>query len=103
MILFSVVIPTHDRPEKLANCLDALSRLEYPQDLIEILVVDDGSPRGIAGVAKPFRARLNLTTLRQNRSGPAAARNTGARQREGKVSCFYRRRLWRESGLAHRI
>jgi glycosyltransferase involved in cell wall biosynthesis len=88
MILFSVVIPTYDRPEKLANCLAALSRLKYPQDSVEVLVVDDGSPRGIADIVEPFRAQLNLTDLRQKRCGPAAARNAGAANARGKFLVF---------------
>jgi glycosyltransferase involved in cell wall biosynthesis len=41
---FSVVIATYDRPQQLANCLQALSQLHYPRDRFEVIVVNDGSP-----------------------------------------------------------
>jgi cellulose synthase/poly-beta-1,6-N-acetylglucosamine synthase-like glycosyltransferase len=30
------------RPQQLAGCLRALSRLRYPRDRVEVIVVDDG-------------------------------------------------------------
>ena len=39
---FSVVIPTRNRPVRLAQCLDALCKLEYPREQFEVIVVDDG-------------------------------------------------------------
>jgi len=29
---FSIIIPTYNRPKKLANCLDAIAELNYPRD-----------------------------------------------------------------------
>jgi len=40
---FSVIVPTYNCPEKLADCLESLSHLEYPRDRFEIIVGDDGS------------------------------------------------------------
>jgi glycosyltransferase involved in cell wall biosynthesis len=41
--LFSVIIPTYNRPERLSVCLESLARLNYPPDRYEVVVVDDGS------------------------------------------------------------
>jgi hypothetical protein len=41
---FSVVVPTYLRPQQLAVCLRALSRLRYPRDRFEVIVADDGRP-----------------------------------------------------------
>ena len=40
---FSVIIPTHARPDRLAACLEALANLDYPRDRFEVIVVDDGT------------------------------------------------------------
>ena len=40
----SVVIPTYRRPQRLASCLEALARQDYPADRFEVVAVDDGSP-----------------------------------------------------------
>lgn len=34
---FSVIIPTYNRPQQLANCLKALSRIDYPRDCFEVI------------------------------------------------------------------
>lgn len=86
--VFSIVIPTYNRPERLANCLQAIAQLDYPRDRFEVVVVDDGSEPAIEPVTMSFRSQLNLTVLRQANSGPAKARNTGATQAQGKYVVF---------------
>lgn len=85
---FSVVIPTYNRPERLANCLNALARQDYPRDRTEIIVVDDGSPTPLDKVVQPFQSQQAITLLRQANAGPAAARNAGANQAKGTLLAF---------------
>jgi GT2 family glycosyltransferase len=74
---FSVVVPTFRRPMPLTACLEALSRLDYPRELFEVIVVDDGG--GIPDqVISSMRASINLTVITQANAGPAASRNNGA-------------------------
>jgi glycosyltransferase involved in cell wall biosynthesis len=83
--LLSVVVPTRDRPARLAACLAALERQTSPQ--LEIVVVDDASrdARAVAdAVAAAPRARLVHGAGR----GPAAARNAGVRAARAPVICF---------------
>jgi glycosyltransferase involved in cell wall biosynthesis len=85
---FSVIIPTYARPGQLRSCLGSLTRLEYPRERFEVLVVDDGSPEPLERVIEPFRGRLNLTLLRQPNGGPGSARNTGAARARGRFLAF---------------
>jgi mycofactocin system glycosyltransferase len=82
----SVVIPVKDRAGELRNCLQSLARLEYPEDRIEVIVVDDGSSDGTPGVARELGALL-VTSGGVGR-GPAAARNTGAGFASGEILAF---------------
>ena len=86
--VFSIIIPTYDRPAQLANCLKALARLDYPHDRFEVLVVDDGSKTPPEALATSFRERLDVRLLIQAHAGPAAARNTGAAQAKGRFLAF---------------
>lgn len=86
--LFSVIIPTYARPERLKNCLQSLTQLDYPGDRFEVIVVDDGSPTPMESVVAPFREKLHLTLIRQANAGPAKARNAGAEQANGKFLAF---------------
>jgi glycosyltransferase involved in cell wall biosynthesis len=83
--VISVIVPTRDRPDRLARCLDAL-RNQTVVDSLEIVVVDDGSanPVALEGAADHPRVRL----VRQPGAGPSAARNRGARAAGGTYVCF---------------
>ena len=43
---FSVIIPTYNRPRHVTRCLRALTQQDYPRQLFEVIVVDDGSCGG---------------------------------------------------------
>jgi GT2 family glycosyltransferase len=85
---FSIVIPTYERPRQLAACLDSLTRLDYPRDRFEVIVVDDGSKAPLKDVVGPFTDDLNLTLVTQSNAGPASARNAGAKRANGAFLAF---------------
>ncbi|NJL61841.1 MAG: glycosyltransferase [Methylacidiphilales bacterium] len=86
--LFSIIIPTYNRPERLTKCIQSLTRLEYPHDDFEVIVVDDGSSQPLDDVVAIFTTQINLTIIRQANSGPASARNRGAKSAQGKYLVF---------------
>lgn len=81
----SVVVPTRDRPARLAVCLAALERQTAPQ--LEIVVVDDAS-RDARAVAEAVAAVPRARLVRGTGRGPAAARNAGVRAARAPVICF---------------
>ena len=85
---FSIIIPTYNRPDQLASCLDALSRLDYPADRYEILVVDDGGTADLNTIAERSAVRQHLRLIRQPNRGPGAARNHAAREARGRWLAF---------------
>jgi glycosyltransferase involved in cell wall biosynthesis len=86
--MFSIVIPTYDRPIALADCLSALARQDYPRDGFEVIVVDDDSPESPGPIVAAFADRLAVTLVRQRHAGPAAARNAGAWRARGRFIAF---------------
>ena len=77
---FSVIVPTYRRPNALASCLEALTRLDHPRDRLEVIVVEDGGPTSaFEGLRSRDFGNLRVRWLAQPRRGPAAARNFGAR------------------------
>jgi len=85
---FSIIIPTYNRPQQLATCLQALAQLDYPHERFEIIVVDDGSDIFLESIVPPFCNGVELTLLKQANAGPAAARNHGAKQARGDYLAF---------------
>lgn len=84
----SVIIPTIGRIDSLRNCLNGLSKMKYPQEYYEIIVVNDGGAylnREKIG----FNGRLrSLQILNQPNKGPASARNAGALKAGGDYLAF---------------
>ena len=85
---FSIVIPTYNRPERLANCLKAIAHLDYPGDRFEVIVVDDGSKTPLDSVVTPLQEKIQVKLLKQANAGPAAARNRGASEARGEFIAF---------------
>jgi len=87
-LIFSVIIPTLNRPAALSASLQALADQDFPLSDFEIIVVNDGGSSSLSEVTGDFCDVLNLTVLLQKNAGPAAARNLGAKQARGKFLAF---------------
>lgn len=79
----SVIVAHYDQPAELERTLHALAAQDYPRELIEIVVADDGSP---GPVEVPDGVRLVRHEDRGFRL--AAVRNLGVRASTGEVLCF---------------
>jgi GT2 family glycosyltransferase len=89
-VVFSVVVPTHGRPAALARCLRSLADLDCPRSNYEVIVVDDGrmlSPRQQDDL-RSQASDVSISIVSQSRSGPATARNAGARLARGWYLAF---------------
>jgi glycosyltransferase involved in cell wall biosynthesis len=86
--LVSVIIPTRNRAELLAETLGSVLDQEHRE--LEVLVVDDGSEDETAKLLEEWRARFaaqpgrELRHFRQEHLGGQAARNRGARESRGE-------------------
>lgn len=85
MMVFSVVIPTYNRKDKLIKCLDALNMQTLSKSKFEVLVVDDASNDGTYEVLK--KHDVKVFRLKKN-SGRSVARNFGVSQAKGKYVVF---------------
>ena len=84
----SVIVPTYARPTQIQTCVKSLCDANYPKDLWELVVVDDGSAEPVSDCLQGFNTQLNLTCLRQTNKGPGAARNFGAQNATGEILVF---------------
>lgn len=87
-MLFSVIIPTHNRADKLQKCLESLTIQTYKN--FEVIVSDDGSTDHTKKIVESFQKTLNLRYLHQSiPSGRAARpRNLAAEVAQGEWLCF---------------
>jgi cellulose synthase/poly-beta-1,6-N-acetylglucosamine synthase-like glycosyltransferase len=81
----SVVVPVRDAGALIARCLDSLVAQDYPRELMELIVVDNGSGDDTRGVIAGYDVTLLVETdLRTS----YAARNRGIRHATGEIVAF---------------
>jgi glycosyltransferase involved in cell wall biosynthesis len=87
---WSVVVPTYNRPQRLAACIASLVRLRPPAGGYEIIVVNDGGVEPDVGTRAAAAAGHALAArfLTRVNGGPGAARNTGVAAAAGRWIAF---------------
>jgi glycosyltransferase involved in cell wall biosynthesis len=88
MLRISIIIPTYNRPARLASCLESLAQQDLPMEHFEVIVVDDGGQTSLDPVVRPFQDILNISLVKQQNTGPAGARNTGVANASGEFIAF---------------
>jgi mycofactocin system glycosyltransferase len=81
----TVIIPVRNRPEEIAACLQSLSRLDYPVDKMEVIVVDDASDDNTPEVISTFP--VHLIPLKKRRQA-SFCRNLAAQRARGEILAF---------------
>lgn len=84
----SIVIPSHQRRERLSEVLRALAEQTFPRERYEVIVVLDGSTDGSAEAVERLSPAYRLRVVQQQHLGTAAARNRGAEIAEETVLVF---------------
>jgi GT2 family glycosyltransferase len=81
--LVSIVIPTHNRKEKLTRLIKSILSNNYPRDKIEVIVVDDASTDGTYEEIK--KSFPEVKVVRNDRELlPAGSRNVGIINSKGE-------------------
>ena len=78
----SIMVPAHNEAMVITDTLNSLLRLKYPKELLEILVINDGSTDSTAAqveaiAARDSRIRLHNVPLESAARGKSAALNCG--------------------------
>lgn len=84
----SIIVPTRNRPQAVEACLEALAALQQPPGGFEVIVVDDGSEKPLVVGPVSHTRELQLRVISQQNTGPAGARNRGAREARGEILAF---------------
>jgi len=87
-IRVSIIIPAFNEARMIGKCLDSLTRLEFPRDQFEVILVDNGSEDATVQIAESFADRLNMTILEKYAVKISALRNLGASSARGDILAF---------------
>jgi cellulose synthase/poly-beta-1,6-N-acetylglucosamine synthase-like glycosyltransferase len=79
---------TYERPLALRQCLDSISRLDFPKSAYEVIVIDDGSARPPSEPLAQAYPDLHLHYHWIPHQGVSVARNTGLERSSGDLVAF---------------
>jgi cellulose synthase/poly-beta-1,6-N-acetylglucosamine synthase-like glycosyltransferase len=83
----SALVAVYNGEAMIRGKLESLLALDYPRDLVNIIVVSDGSTDGTEAIAREFEDR-GVTLLTAPRGGKAAALNRGLAAATGEIVFF---------------
>lgn len=85
--LLSVIMPVYNGEEHLEAAIACILNASYKE--IELLLIDDGSSDGSAGIcARYMETEKRVKYIYQENSGIASARNRGLSEASGEYICF---------------
>ncbi len=77
-IKISVIIPAYNIEDLLEKCVSSVAGQDYPRDLLEVIVVDDGSADATGKKADELASRYdNVSVVHKKNGGSSSARNAG--------------------------
>jgi glycosyltransferase involved in cell wall biosynthesis len=85
----SVVVAAHDEEAVIERRLENLLELDYPEDLVEVLVASDASTDRTDELVEAVAARdPRVRLVRAPRGGKVAAQNLAVREADGEILAF---------------
>jgi cellulose synthase/poly-beta-1,6-N-acetylglucosamine synthase-like glycosyltransferase len=88
---FSIVIPAKNEGKVIGRLLDSLTKLDYPKERLEIIVVEDGSTDNTVTVCNEFSSKfISLLVLRRETSdGKPGALNFALKHCHGDIVAVF--------------
>ena len=85
--IISIIIPYYCTPKEYFNkCMASILSLQ--SDEIEVIIVDDGSPKDFYPILEAYSECSNVKIIHTDNSGVSAARNRGIDEASGKWILF---------------
>lgn len=82
----SVLIPTYNEEHYISQCLDSILMNDYPQDLLEVVIIDGKSTDRTKEIVHSYVERYHFVRLLENpKRIQAAAMNLGIREATGEI------------------
>jgi peptidoglycan-N-acetylglucosamine deacetylase len=80
----SIIVPSYNEEHHIAETLNSLDKIEYPKELVEIIVLNDGSKDKTAEIASKFADGSHIILVDDHiNKGKAARLNEGIKMAHG--------------------
>ncbi|MFB6241470.1 MAG: glycosyltransferase family 2 protein [Candidatus Nanosalina sp.] len=84
----TLIIPAYNEEDSIAMTIESAMAVNYPEDKLEIIVVDDGSEDETAEIARRYTEDDRVRLIQQENQGKGGALNTGIDATDSKfVAC----------------
>lgn len=85
----AIIVPCYNEETTLTASMRSLLALEYPHELLQIIIVDDGSTDRTLTVAREFAQDARVTILEKENGGKHSAMNMGLAHTDAEfVGCL---------------
>lgn len=100
--LISVIVPVYNNAPFLHRCVDSILKQTY--DVLEILLIDDGSLDGSGKICDEYQLKDNrIKVVHKSNEGTVSARECGIHHAQGKLVSFIDGDDWIDSGMYERL
>jgi cellulose synthase/poly-beta-1,6-N-acetylglucosamine synthase-like glycosyltransferase len=84
-LFVSVVVACRDEQDNVPGLLNSIAIQNYPENLFELIIVDDGSVDRTHVIVSDFKAIKNINILKNEGKGKKQALRTGIRSAKGNL------------------
>lgn len=84
----TIILPAYNEEKFIGHCLDSLIELNYPKELIQIILVDNGSKDNTVNIAKKYLNKVDLKIEILPGVNVSGLRNAGVRLAKNKYIAF---------------
>lgn len=84
----TVIIPVYNAESSIDECIRSLLMLDYKEAKLEFIFVDNASTDQTAAILKSYAGDARVRILKENKRGPAAARNKGLLHARNDIVAF---------------
>lgn len=101
----SIIIPCFNVEQYIDRCLNSICSQTLPDDLLEIILVDDGSTDETSDKLEAWKRKYDtmITILKQDNRGQGSARNAGLVHSTGKYLAFIDADDWIEKDYLEKM
>jgi len=89
MYSIAIVIPNYKRPELLERLLSSLSKVEHPESLVGIWVVENGGKAGAEEICEAYNKQFKVHYVFAEMANLSNARNLGAEHAQADFVIFF--------------
>lgn len=78
----SIITPVYNEEKNIARTINAIKKLKYPKNLLEIIVVNDGSEDNTLNVLRKIKG---IKVINKKHGGKASTLNAGLKAAKGEI------------------